>query len=61
MQASMWKRRPRSAASAASSGIGSTTPCGYCGAEPDHEHGVRLDGRGHGVDVGAVVVAAPAP
>ena len=34
MQASVWKLAPTSAASAASSGIGSITPCGYCGALP---------------------------
>jgi hypothetical protein len=34
MHASVWNDAPTSAASAASSGIGSMTPCGYCGAEP---------------------------
>jgi hypothetical protein len=34
MHASTWQRMPRDAASAASSGIGSTTPCAYDGAEP---------------------------
>jgi hypothetical protein len=32
MQASTWQRRPRAAASAASSVTGSTTPCAYDGA-----------------------------
>ncbi len=34
MQASVWKFAPASAARAASSGMGSMTPCGYCGALP---------------------------
>jgi hypothetical protein len=33
MHASVWKFAPHSEASAARSGIGSITPCGYCGAE----------------------------
>src|SRR4029077_12492626 len=34
MQASTWQLMSRRAASAAISGIGSITPCGYCGADP---------------------------
>ena len=34
MHASTWQLASTVAASAAISGIGSTTPCGYCGAEP---------------------------
>ena len=34
MHASTWQRMPRSAAIAASSGMGSITPCAYDGAEP---------------------------
>ena len=34
MQASTWHHAPTLAASSATAAIGSTTPCGYCGAEP---------------------------
>ena len=34
MQASTWHHAPTLAASSAIAAIGSTTPCGYCGAEP---------------------------
>ena len=57
MQASVWKLAPTSAARAASSGIGSTTPCGYCGALPTTSTVLGPTWRGHGVDVGAPVVA----
>ena len=57
MHASTWQLMSRSAAMAAMPGIGSITPCGYCGCGTDHQDRVVVDRVGHRVDVGLPVVA----
>ena len=57
MHASVWKLASTDAASAASSGIGSMTPCGYCGALPTTSTVFSLTTAAMAVDVGPPVVA----
>ena len=57
MHASVWKLASTDAASSASSGIGSMTPCGYCGALPTTSTVFVVDDGRHGGDVGPPVVA----
>ena len=56
MHASTWQLMSRSVAIAAIASIGSITPCGYWGAEPDDEHGVVVDRVSHRVGVRAEVL-----
>ena len=44
-QASVWKPIPRSAAAAASSSMGSRTPCGKVGADPTRATVLRVTAR----------------